>query len=179
MRSRSISRRASSTRICSTSARTTATSCSPDRPRRAIRSACAGRKGCASGADLGWSLSYAHGGEQQTHPGGTHAARAKCGAPAPGWFLDPRYELPSYGLVNARVRYGSADGRWALTLFAHNLTDENYANYATRFGGGFWDFVNPAAAGGIGIPERSALGRTMGRPREVGLDFRYGFGPSD
>jgi len=136
-------------------------------------------KALRNGADLGWSVSFAHVGEQQTHPGGTHDAVAKCGSPTPGWFLDSRYELPSYGLVNARVRYGSSDDRWALTLFANNLTDENYANYATRFGGGFWDFVNPALAGGIGIPERSALGRTMGRPREVGVNFRYGFGSSE
>jgi len=133
-------------------------------------------KSLRNGADFGWSLSYAHIGEQQTHPGGTHDALAKCGAPAPGWFLDSRYELPSYSLVNARVRYGSPDGRWSLTLFANNLTDETYGTYATRFGGGFWDFVNPTAAGGIGIPERSALGLTMGRPREVGVAFRYSFG---
>ncbi|HEX6995218.1 MAG TPA: TonB-dependent receptor [Gammaproteobacteria bacterium] len=133
-------------------------------------------KALRNGADLGWSLSYAHVGEQQTHPGGTHDAVAKCGSPTPGWFLDSRYELPSYALVNARVRYGSADGRWAVTLFANNLTDETYGTYATRFGGGFWDFVNPMAAGGIGIPERSALGLTMGRPREVGLTFQYSFG---
>jgi len=136
-------------------------------------------KALRNGADLGWSLNFAHVGEQQTHPGGTHDAVAKCGSPAPGWFLDSRYELPSYGLVNARVRYGSADGKWALTLFANNLTDENYATYATRFGGGYWDGVNPVAAGGIGIPERSALGRTMGRPREVGASFQYGFGSRD
>src|SRR5690606_38477739 len=54
-------------------------------------------KGLRNGADLGWSLNYAHIGEQQTHPGGTHDAVAKCGSPVPGWFLDSRYELPSYG----------------------------------------------------------------------------------
>ncbi|MBN1238109.1 MAG: TonB-dependent receptor [Gammaproteobacteria bacterium] len=133
-------------------------------------------KAMRNGADLSWSVNYAHVGSQQTHPGGTNNALEKCGSPVPGWFLDSRYELPSYGLTNARVRYASADDRWAVTAFANNLTDETYANFATRFGGGFWDFVNPLVAGGIGIPERSALGRTMGRPREVGVSFQYNFG---
>jgi hypothetical protein len=130
----------------------------------------------AAGNSLRWSLAYAWVGKQQTHPGGTNAP---CPSPATAWFFDSRYELPDYGLLNGRVTYGSDDGRWAVTLFGNNLTDETYANYASRFGGGFWDFVNPNTAGGIGIPERSALGNTMGRPREFGVSFQYNFGSMD
>jgi iron complex outermembrane receptor protein len=96
--------------------------------------------------------------------------------PVPTWFFDSRYELPDYSLVNARVRYTSAGGTWALTLFGNNLTDEVYANYASRFGGGFWDAANPAVGGGIAVPLRSALSATRGRPREYGVTFQYNFG---
>ncbi len=126
-----------------------------------------------AGNNLAWSLAYAWVGKQQTHPGGTNAA---CPSPAAGWFFDSRYELPDYGLLNGRVTFTARDGRLAVSLFGNNVTDENYATFATRFGGGYWDFVNPNAAGGIGIPERSALGRTMGRPREYGVSLQYNFG---
>ena len=129
-----------------------------------------------SGHNLSWALNYAWVGEQNTHPGGTDVAANGCTSPAPGWFFDSRYRLPDYGLLNGRIRLASGDGKWAVTLFGNNLTDEVYANFATRFGGGFWDFVVPQLAGGIGIPERSALGNTMGRPREYGVSFEYNFG---
>jgi iron complex outermembrane receptor protein len=131
-----------------------------------------------SGADLTFGLSYAYTGKQQTHPGGTNltCVNPLTGAPNnfanPGFF-DSRYELPDYSLVNARVRYANPSGDWQLTLFANNLTDEVYGNYATRFGGGFWD--TPTGLG-IAAPERSALGITRGRPREVGVTFQYNFG---
>jgi iron complex outermembrane receptor protein len=134
----------------------------------------------ARGGDLTFGLSYAYTGPQNTHPGGTTKA---CFNPitgaanaVPGWFFDSRYELPDYSLLNARVRYTSMGGDWELTLFGNNLTDEVYGNYATRFGGGFWDSANPAAGGGIAAPQRSALGNTMGRPREYGVTFQYNFG---
>ena len=86
----------------------------------------------------------------------------------------------------ARVRYASASGNWELSVFANNLTDEVYANYATRFGGGFWDATPlrspPTPAGAVvtnAVPERSALGNTMGRPREYGVTFQYNFGRRD
>jgi hypothetical protein len=125
------------------------------------------------GGDLMFGLSYAYTGPQQTHPGGTANT---CASPVPGWFFDSRYELPDYALVNARVRYTSMGGDWELTLFGNNLTDEVYGNYATRFGGGFWDSANPAAGGGVAAPLRSALGITRGRPREYGVTFQYNFG---
>ena len=123
-----------------------------------------------SGAGLTFALSYAYTGPQQTHPGGTTAT---CPSPVPGWFFDSRYELPDYSLVNARVRYTNSGGDWEVALFANNLTDEVYGNYATRFGGGFWDSAPPI---GVGAPQRSALGITRGRPREYGVTFQYNFG---
>jgi iron complex outermembrane receptor protein len=130
-----------------------------------------------SGSDLTFSLAYAWTCKQQTHPGGT--AFTPCftvtGAPnaAPSFFFDSRYELPDYGLLNARVRYTGGGGKWDLTLFGNNLTDEVYSNYASRAGGGFWDGVNMA---GVGAPLRSMRGATRGRPREYGVTFQYNFG---
>ena len=89
-------------------------------------------------------------------------------------LLDSRYELPSYDLLNARIRYTSASGDWDLTVFGNNLTDEVYGNFATRFGGAFWD--TPTGVGPVAGPQRSALGITRGRPREYGVTFQYNFG---
>lgn len=125
-----------------------------------------------AGGDLMVSLNYAWVGEQQTHPGGT---ATPCPSPFAAFFMDSRYELPDYALLNGRVRYTSADARWSVSLFGNNLTDEVYANYASRFGGGFWDSV-AAFPGTPAAPMRSALGNTMGRPREVGVTFQYNFG---
>ena len=131
----------------------------------------------ARGGMLTFGLSYAYKGAQHTHPGGTTLpCFTATGAPnvlAAG-LLDSRYELPGYDLVNARVRYTSARGDWDLTLFGNNLTDEVYGNFATRFGGAFWD--TPTGLGPIAGPERSALGVTRGRPSEYGVTFQYNFG---
>jgi len=125
-----------------------------------------------SGRQLAWSLSYAHVGEQETHPGSVGMAELGClGAVQ---FSDSRYRAPDYNLLNGRISLTSADGQWTVTLFGNNLTDENYANYASRFGGGFWE-GSPVALGPR-APDRSALGRTMGRPREYGVQFQYNFG---
>jgi iron complex outermembrane recepter protein len=138
-------------------------------------------KDMQGGSNLTVALSYGWTGKQQTHPGGVLDPVAHGCAASTTWFYDSRYELPDYGLWNARVSYAPADGNWSLALFANNLTDEVYANYASRFGGGFWDQTaltipptTPAQA--IAIPERSALGLTRGRPREYGVTFQYNFG---
>jgi iron complex outermembrane recepter protein len=130
-----------------------------------------------SGAGLTIGLSYAYTGPQHTHPGGTETPcfNPVTGAPnvvARG-LLDSRYRLPGYGLVNARVRYTSSDGHWAITVFGNNLTDKVYGNFASRFGGAFWD--SPTGLG-VAAPERSALGVTRGRPRAYGATFQYNFG---
>jgi iron complex outermembrane recepter protein len=129
-----------------------------------------------SNSNLTVSLNYGWTGKQQTHPGGVlDPVGNGCAAPTT-WFYDSRYELPDYGLWNARVRYEPASANWALSVFANNLTDEVYANYASRFGGGFWDSTNIGVQPTISTPQRSALGLTRGRPREVGVTFQYNFG---
>ncbi len=135
-----------------------------------------------AGSDLLFSLNYGWTGKQQTHPGGVADPVAHGCAVSTTYFYDSRYELPGYGLLNGRVRYTSGDGKWALTLFGNNLTDEVYGNYASRFGGGFWDATVLAipplntATLAIATPQRSALGVTRGRPREYGITFQFNFG---
>jgi iron complex outermembrane receptor protein len=126
------------------------------------------------GKRLAWSLSYAHVGEQETHPGS--AGMAELGCLGAVRFTDSAYRAPSYDLLNGRISLINGDGKWAVTLFGNNLTDENYATYASRFGGGFWE-GSPVAVGPR-APDRSALGRTMGRPREYGVELKYNFGES-
>jgi len=127
----------------------------------------------SSGSRLSWALSYAWVGEQETHPGSAGVEACTPGSVS-FWFTDSRYRNPDYGLLNGRVSMESSDGKWAVTLFGNNLTDEVYANFASRFGGGFWE-ASPAPFGAR-APDRSALGNTMGRPREYGVSFQYNFG---
>ena len=134
-------------------------------------------KALERGADLTFGLSYSYTGPQQTHSGGTTTPCFDAtGAPnvVASGLLDSRYESPDYTLVNGRVRYTNADDTWSLTVFGNNLTDEVYANFASRFGGAFWD--TPTGVGAIAAPQRSALGVTRGRPRELGVSFQYNFG---
>ncbi len=133
----------------------------------------------ARGNSLTFALSYGYVGEQQTHPGGT---MQPCPNPSATWFFDSRYANPAYGLLNGRIRYDSGDGRWSATLFANNLTDEVYSNYASRAGGGWWDFtalasppLNPTTLA-IATPQRSVVQEVRGRPREYGVTFQYNFG---
>ena len=133
-------------------------------------------KPLSSGSSLTFSLSYAHTGEQQTHPGGT--LDPACPVTAQ-YFLDSRYVNDDYGLWNARVRYDNSNGRWTGSLYVNNLTDEVYANNSSRAGGGFWDSGNrdlgcPGAC--IAVPERSVVQQVRGRPREYGVTFQYNFG---
>lgn len=125
------------------------------------------------GSNLTFALNYGYVGDQQTHPGGTLMT---CPSPAAQWFFDSRYTNEGYGLWNGRIRYTNDDGHWTGTVFVNNLTDEVYSNNSSRAGGGWWDFVNPATAGGIGIPDRSVVQQVRGRPREVGVTFQYNFG---
>jgi iron complex outermembrane receptor protein len=134
-------------------------------------------KSLGSGAGLTIGLSYSYTGEQQTHNGGTTRpcfdATGAVNVLASG-LLDSRYQLPDYSLLNGRVRYTSANGKLELTVFGNNLTDEVYGNFATRFGGAFWD--TPTGVGAVAAPERSALGITRGRPRELGVSAQFNFG---
>ncbi len=123
------------------------------------------------------TVSHSHTGPMQTHPGGftpEEQARYGCSAFA-ATFIDSRYEVPSYDLVNASLRFDSNNGKWSVTLFANNLTDETYANNAQSFGRGFWTQGGPAGATGLSAPARSAVADYRGRPREYGLTFQYNF----
>ena len=107
--------------------------------------------------ELTINANYAYVGEQATHPSeGT----------------DSSYTLPSYGLVNARIRLKLEDMPITITAFANNLLDNTYATYAQRFGGGFWDSPAPSR---LSAPMRSAVSEVRGRPREVGLTVQYDF----
>jgi iron complex outermembrane receptor protein len=107
--------------------------------------------------NVAFNVNYAYVGEQETHPtSGT----------------DSSYLLPDYNLVNARIQWVTPSGRNIISLFGNNLADEDYATYATRFGGGFWDHgsgVEQAA------PLRSARSVVRGRPREYGITIQHNF----
>jgi iron complex outermembrane receptor protein len=122
-------------------------------------------------------INLAHTGPMQTHPGGfTAEENAIYGCSAfSTTFIDSRYEVPSYDLVNATLRFTSSDGEWSATLYGNNLTDEVYANNAQSFGRGYWTAGGPPGAVGIGAPPRSAVAAYRGRPREYGLTFQYNF----
>jgi iron complex outermembrane receptor protein len=130
-----------------------------------------------------FGLSYTKTGPMQTHPGGftpQELASLTCFAtPAaavfPSTFIDSRYEVPSYNLVNLSVRFTSNDSKWSATLFGNNLTDEVYANNAQSFGRGFWTTGGPPGAVGLSAPPRQAIADYRGRPREWGLTFQYNF----
>ena len=107
--------------------------------------------------DVTFNANYAYVGKQATHP--TEGT-------------DSSYTLPSYGLVNARIRMELENIPVTVTAFANNLLDKTYATYAQRFGGGFWD--SPSGAG-LAAPPRSALSEIRGRPREFGLTVQYDF----
>jgi len=123
------------------------------------------------------TLSHAHTGPMQTHPGGftpEELARYGCSAFAAS-FIDSRYEVPSYDLINANLRFDAAGGKWSGSLYANNLTDEVYANNAQSFGRGYWTQGGPGGVAGLSAPARSAVADYRGRPREYGLTFQYNF----
>ena len=90
-------------------------------------------------------------------------------------FIDSRYEVPSYNILNAALRFSSNSGKWMATLFANNLTDEVYANNAQSFGRGFWTAGGPPGTLGPFAAPRGAVADYRGRPREYGLTFQYNF----
>jgi iron complex outermembrane receptor protein len=123
------------------------------------------------------SVSNAHTGPMQTHSGGFTAeenAEYGCGAFA-ATFIDSRYEVPSYDLVNASLRFVPESAKWTAMLYLNNLTDEVYANNAQSFGRGFWTQGGPAGGTGLSAPARSAVADYRGRPREYGVTVQYNF----
>jgi iron complex outermembrane receptor protein len=123
------------------------------------------------------SLSYVDTSTMQTHPGGfTPEENAGYGCSAfAASFIDSRYEIPSYGLLNASLRFTNASGKWSTTLFVNNLTDEVYANNGQAFGRGFWTAGGPPGLLGPFAAPRNAIADYRGRPREYGLTFQYNF----
>jgi len=71
----------------------------------------------------------------------------------------PEVKQPAHGLLFAAAEFASNDGRWMLTLFGDNLTDERYI-----------------AAGGSNKPDFGLAYATYARPRTWGLSARYSFG---
>jgi hypothetical protein len=131
------------------------------------------------------TVGYTDTGPMQTHPGGftpEELTQYPCIAALPvttaafaASFIDSRYEVPSYNLVNASVRYATKSGKWATTLFVNNLTDEVYANNAQAFGRGFWTTGGPPGTVGPFAAPRNAIADYRARPREYGLTFQYNF----
>jgi len=103
------------------------------------------------------NLNYAYVGKQATYPAATG---------------DSAYELPSYGIVNARIQFVPDGAPVTVSVFANNLFDKTYATYGQRFGGGYWDAGPPSR---LSSPERSALALVRGRPREIGVTMQYNF----
>jgi hypothetical protein len=123
------------------------------------------------------SLSYTDTGTMQTHPGGfTPEENAVYGCSAfAASFIDSRYEIPGYSLLNASLRFTSDSGKWTTTLYANNLTDEVYANNGQSFGRGYWTTGGPPGLLGPFAAPRSAVADYRARPREYGLTFQYNF----
>jgi iron complex outermembrane receptor protein len=123
------------------------------------------------------ALTYTDTGPMQTHPGGfTPQEQAQTGcSDFAASFIDSRYEVPSYGILNAAFRFTSNSGKWMATLFANNLTDEVYANNAQSFGRGFWTVGGPNGTVGPFAAPRGAVADYRSRPQEYGLTFQYNF----
>jgi hypothetical protein len=72
----------------------------------------------------------------------------------------------------------STNGANSVALFANNLLDKDYANFGTKFGGGFWDTFNPGLgllAAGVGAPLRNMVSVSRARPLEIGITFQHNF----
>ena len=120
------------------------------------------------------NVNYSYTSAQQTYPESTD----------PALRSDGSYELPSYKVVNSRLQWTSSSGANVVTLYANNLLDETYANFASKFGGGFWDGFNSqtgiapglgSVAPGVGAPLRNMVSVTRARPREVGITVQHNF----
>ena len=123
------------------------------------------------------ALTYMDSGTMQTHPGGfTPEEQATFGCSAfAASFIDSRYEMPGYELLNAALRFTTDSGKWTTTLFVNNLTDEVYANNGQSFGRGFWTAGGPPGIVGPFAAPRNAIADYRGRPRESGLSFQFNF----
>lgn len=114
--------------------------------------------------------------------------RAALGSGKLEWFLRPEYTYigeqnigantnlnpqsiqDGYGLVNLRLGLAAADGRWQVTAYGKNLSDEDYCevNYDQPLGQQFGG-VDPVANT---VPQRCSLPS----PRTYGVLFRWNYG---
>ena len=126
-----------------------------------------------SGAGITATLDYAYTDEQDASPQDTTTIR-----------------IPSYSLVNARLKYTSPDGGHEISLFCTNCADETYitggASWAASLdnalpGFDFKPLSHPAwtANGGTFDPFRPTIPGiafiNVGAPRMLGLGYRYNF----
>jgi iron complex outermembrane recepter protein len=121
-----------------------------------------------------FNVNYSYTSDQQSYPESTD----------PALMSDGSYLMPSYDIVNARFQWSSVDNKNVVTLFANNLLNRTYENFATKFGGGFWDSFNSGTgiqagmgtvASGVGAPLRNMVSVTRARPREFGITYQYNF----
>ena len=121
-----------------------------------------------------FNVNYSYTSDQQSYPESDD----------PALLSDGAYLMPSYDIVNTRLQWTSSDRKNVVTLFANNLLDKTYENFATKFGGGFWDAFNSrtgiqpgfgSVAAGVGAPLRNMVSVTRSRPREFGLTYQYNF----
>jgi len=118
--------------------------------------------------DLLFVLNYAYMSGRPTNPDTT--------IPEVGRNTDSAWNLPSYGVVNGRIRWSTADGRVALSLYGNNLLDKNYALEAFSVGGGYWDRGGPVPPETYdSAPLRRAVNVTRARPRNWGVTLQYNF----
>ncbi len=72
-------------------------------------------------------------------------------------FTGEKWEVPAFGLLQARAVLTPPDARWELSVFGSNLTDERYST------------------GGFMSPLLQIDDGTVGRPREWGMSIRFEF----
>jgi iron complex outermembrane recepter protein len=121
-----------------------------------------------------FNANYSYTSSQESYPESTD----------PALLSDGSYKMPDYDMVNARLQWTSKGRQSMVTLYANNLLDKTYENFATKFGGGFWDGFNTqtgirpgvgSAAAGVGAPLRNMVSVTRSRPREIGVTYQYNF----
>jgi iron complex outermembrane receptor protein len=88
--------------------------------------------------------------------------------------LDPRGVQPSTTLLGARIGVEQADGRWRVSLYGKNLTDETYFNATTNL-----ILQDVISSGSIGpfpnfAPARGYVG-WYAPPRTYGIEATYNF----
>jgi outer membrane receptor protein involved in Fe transport len=104
-------------------------------------------------------------------PIGTHMLRAIVGAKYTSEYntgsnLDPRKMQDAFTLVNVRLGFGAADQKWAVELWADNVTDEEYFQVA---------FDAALQGSSAGPTPTSMIDAFLGAPRTLGVTARFKF----